>query len=88
MRGPLAAVTDRDTYRGLLFLSTALPLGTLWLAASTAGWVLAVTLAITPLGVLVVIGLGVLADGAPAPRGADLPDPPPGRAGREPDRAS
>jgi signal transduction histidine kinase len=62
MRGPLAAVTNRDTYRDLLFLSSALPFGTLWLAGLAAGWGLAVTLAITPVVVPVVIGLGVLAD--------------------------
>jgi signal transduction histidine kinase len=62
MRGPTAALTNRDTYRSLLFLGSALPFGILWLVALTTGWALAVTLAITPVGVLVVIGLGVLAD--------------------------
>jgi signal transduction histidine kinase len=62
MTGSFAALTDRDTYRGLLFLGSALPFGILWLLGLTAGWALAVTLAIPPVGVLVVIGFGVLAD--------------------------
>jgi signal transduction histidine kinase len=62
MSGPLAAVTSRDTYRGLLFLSAALPLGSLWLAALVAGWALAIGLAITPLVVLVIMGAGLVAD--------------------------
>jgi signal transduction histidine kinase len=55
----LSPLTDRDTYRRLLFLSTALPLGTLWFAALVAAFALAVVLAITPLVVVVVIGFGV-----------------------------
>ena len=62
MSGPLAALTDRDTYRGLLFLSAALPLGSLWLAALVTGWALAIGLAITPLVILVVIGAGLAAE--------------------------
>jgi signal transduction histidine kinase len=62
VRRALSAVTDRDTYRGLLFLSTALPLGMLWFTALIAGSALAIALAITPLVVVVVIALGAFVE--------------------------
>src|SRR5262245_25089163 len=46
-------------YRRLLFLSTALPLGVLWFTALVTGLALTAALAITPLVVLVVIGMGL-----------------------------
>jgi signal transduction histidine kinase len=52
-------VTDRDTYRRLAYLSTALLLGTLWFAGLVTGFALTVALAVTPLVLLVVVGLGV-----------------------------
>ena len=52
-------MTDRDTYRRLLYLSTALLLGTLWFAGLVTGFALTVALAVTPLVLLVVVGLGV-----------------------------
>jgi signal transduction histidine kinase len=55
----LSPLTDRDTYRRLLFLSSALPLGALWFTALVTGLALSIALAITPLVILVVVGLGV-----------------------------
>ena len=55
----LSAVTDRDTYRRLAYLSTALLLGTLWFAGLVTGFARTVALAVTPLVLLVVVGLGV-----------------------------
>ena len=52
-------MTDRDTYRRLAYLSTALLLGTLWFAGLVTGLALTVALAVTPLVLLVVVGLGV-----------------------------
>ncbi|MGH9214456.1 MAG: hypothetical protein ACRD2C_27875 [Acidimicrobiales bacterium] len=60
--GPLVALTGRDTYRGLLFLGTAIPFGTVWMAALIAGWTLTVAVAITPFVVVVVVRSGVFAD--------------------------
>jgi signal transduction histidine kinase len=60
MRRALSALTQRDTYRGLLFLTAALPLGTLWFTALVVGGALAIAVAITPLVVGVVIVLGGL----------------------------
>jgi signal transduction histidine kinase len=59
-RAPLAALGDRDTYRSLLFLGTALPFGIVWVVGASVGWGLAAGLVVTPLVVPVVISLGVL----------------------------
>ncbi len=54
----LAPVTNRDTYRALLFLIAAVPTGTLWAATLIAGWTVSTTLLITPLVIPIVIGFG------------------------------
>jgi signal transduction histidine kinase len=52
----LAPLTSAQTYRTLLFLLTALPLGALGAAVLLTGWTVALCLAITPLIVPVLIG--------------------------------
>jgi signal transduction histidine kinase len=65
----LRALADGRTYRTLLFVVTAVPLGALWLCVLMAGWTLAVCLVITPLVIPILIGLAAfvrLAAGAEA----------------------
>ena len=52
----LRPFADEGTYRGLLFLLTAVPLGAAWLAITLAGWLAISAVAITPLVVLVIVG--------------------------------
>jgi len=54
--GLLRPLADAQTYRTLLFLLTAIPLGMLWLAVLIAGWTLTIVLAITPLVIVVLLG--------------------------------
>ena len=53
----LAPFRDPQTYRTILFLATAIPVGVTSLTVLFTGWVLAVSLAITPLVVPVLMGL-------------------------------
>jgi Putative sensor len=60
MRALTRPFVDADTYRMLLYLATALPLGALELTLLVAGWTLAACLAVTPLIVFVVIGFQIV----------------------------
>jgi hypothetical protein len=57
MRAIIRPFTEASTYAVLAFLLTALPLGAFEATALVAGWTLAVSLAITPLVIPVLIGL-------------------------------
>jgi hypothetical protein len=56
----LRLLVDRATYRRLLFFLTAIPLGAVWATFLFAGWFLIVLLAITPLVIPLLIGLGAM----------------------------
>jgi signal transduction histidine kinase len=86
----LRPVADPETYAGLLFLATALPLGALALAVLFAGWLVTGLLVITPLVVPALLGFagllslvawaeGGLARGLLRARGAPAPGLPPAR---------
>jgi signal transduction histidine kinase len=49
-----------ETYRVLVYLLTGIPLGTLWVTLLVTGWGLALGVAITPLVVPVLIGIGAM----------------------------
>jgi signal transduction histidine kinase len=57
---PLAPLSDGSTYRTLLFLVTALPLGGIALGVLIAGWALTASLAITPAVVVVLVAFRLL----------------------------
>ena len=59
-------VADSWTYRRLIYLLSAVPLGPLWFTALVTLWALSFGLAITPLGILVWIVLGFATRGAAA----------------------
>jgi signal transduction histidine kinase len=52
-----------STYRRLTFVLAALPLGHVWFTALVVGWSLSVSLLITPLGILLLIGLAAATRG-------------------------
>jgi signal transduction histidine kinase len=54
---------DGDTYRRLLYLLSALPLGHVWLIALVAGWSLCLAFAITPLVIVLLIALAAMTRG-------------------------
>jgi signal transduction histidine kinase len=58
MSRALSPFTNRDTYRALLFLSTAVPFGSLWFSGLVTGGALVVGVAITPLVIGAVMLLG------------------------------
>jgi signal transduction histidine kinase len=51
---------DPRTYRTLLFLATAIPLGSVWFAVLVAGWSITIGVAVTPLVVPALLGLALL----------------------------
>jgi signal transduction histidine kinase len=57
------ALTDPATYRRLLFLLTALPLGHVWFVALVTAWSLCLGLAITPLVIPLLLGLALMVRG-------------------------
>jgi signal transduction histidine kinase len=65
-RGILMPFTTARTAREAGFLTSALPLGVLWLALLSAAWAVTLSVAITPLVVLALIGLGLLVRGCAA----------------------
>jgi signal transduction histidine kinase len=90
VRSLLEPFREPRTYRALGFLLSALPLGILWLTLLVTGWTLAVALAITPLVVPVLMGLGFAVRGSAAVEAAlcrvlldiDVRPPHPRDAGR------
>jgi signal transduction histidine kinase len=62
----LAPLGRQRTGRQAAFLLSALPLGTVWLAALVAGWSIVISVAITPLVVPAVLGLALLVNGCAA----------------------
>lgn len=54
---------ERATYRRLIFLLSAMPLGLVWFVALVTVWSLCVGLLVTPLGILVALGLAVMTRG-------------------------
>ncbi len=57
------AVTDPATYRRLIYVVLALPLGQVWFVALVTVWSLCLGLAVTPLVIPLAIGLGALTRG-------------------------
>jgi signal transduction histidine kinase len=62
----LGPVRDGASYRRLAFLVSALPLAGVWLAILIVAWTLTLTLAITPLVVPVLMGVGIVVRGSAA----------------------
>jgi signal transduction histidine kinase len=70
MRAVLRPFADGATYRALLFILSTVPLGALWSASLLALWTLAVSVAITPLVIPVLIGIAAFVRLAAGPEGA------------------